>query len=119
MHELPVTQGMLSVVLEAARKAGGRRVVAIDVVIGELTSIVDDSVQFYFDILSKGTLAEGAQLRFHREPGTATCRDCSHVFEVRPPLLVECPVCGSSRIRVTGGTAFYVHSIEVADEGSE
>ncbi len=116
MHELPVTQGMLSVVLETAERAGGRRVLAIDVVIGDLTSIVDDSVQFYFDILSKGTLAEGAVLRFRREPGTATCLDCGHTFEVQPPLLVECPQCHSALIRVTGGTEFYVESIEVEEE---
>ncbi len=116
MHELPVTQGMLAVVLEAAEKAGNRRVLAIDVVIGDLTSIVDDSVQFYFDILSKGTLAEGAQLRFRREPATATCAECGHAFEVRPPLVVECPRCGSPFIRISGGTEFYVESIEVEED---
>ncbi len=115
MHELPVTQGMLSIVLEAATRAGDRRILAIDAVIGDLTSIVDDSVQFYFDILSRGTLAEGAVLRFHRRPGTATCLDCGHTFEVRPPLPTECPRCSSPLIRVTGGTEFYVESIDLED----
>jgi hydrogenase nickel incorporation protein HypA/HybF len=52
MHELPATEGILNVALEAAQQNGARRIIAIDLTIGELAGIVDDSVQFYFDILS-------------------------------------------------------------------
>jgi len=116
MHELPVTQGILSVALEAAQNNGGGRITAIDLVIGEMASIVDDSVQFYFDILSKDTLAQGAELRFRREPGIATCLDCQHKSNVRPPILPVCPECGSGKMVVSGGREFYVESIEVDDD---
>jgi hypothetical protein len=54
MHELPVTEGILAVVLVAARTHHASRITTIDLVIGELGSIVDDSIQFYFDLLSRG-----------------------------------------------------------------
>lgn len=116
MHELPVTEGILQVAIEAAREAGAGRITGIDLVVGELSSIVDDSVQFYFDILSKGTAAEGAELHFRREPARVDCLDCGFVGEIAPPLQPWCPSCGGTRLRVTGSQELLVESIEVEDE---
>ncbi len=113
MHELPVTQGILDVAVEAAEKEGAARITAIDLVVGDLSSIVDDSVQFYWEILSKGTIAEGAVLHFRREPAAAACLDCGRTWNVTPPIMPKCPHCGSARIHVTGGREFFVESIEV------
>lgn len=119
MHELAVTQGILDVALNAARQEQARQIVAIDLVIGDLSTIVDESVQFYFDILSRETPAAGARLRFRREPAAATCRTCGHAFAASLPLALACPACASTQIEVSGGRAFYVESIEVSDEVSD
>lgn len=113
MHELAVTEGIINVALKAA---GGRRVLAIDLRVGALSSFVDDSVQFYFDALSQGTPVEGATLRFQRVPATARCADCGATFPVAPPLPEGCPGCGSARLVVSGGDELRVESIEVDDE---
>ena len=116
MHELPITEAILTLALETARRAGARRVAGIELVVGDLTSIVDDSVQFYFDVLSQDTAAEGAALHFRREAATLACRACGHREQTHPPLPHACPMCGSSRLEVAGGRAFFVQSIEVIDE---
>lgn len=113
MHELPATQGLLEVALDAARKAGAERIQAIDLVVGDLTSFVDDSIQFYFDIMSRETAAEGAELRFRREPAEGRCGECGHTFPVKPPVPRMCPECDSLALLVEGGQDFYVDSIEV------
>jgi hydrogenase nickel incorporation protein HypA/HybF len=118
MHELAVTESILSIAMEAAQKADARRILVIDLVIGELSSIVDDSVQFYFDILSKGTIAEDARLRFNRKQAEAVCWDCDHEFAVSAPLLHSCPNCGSARMHITEGKEFSIESIEVENEDS-
>jgi hydrogenase nickel incorporation protein HypA/HybF len=118
MHELPVTQAILDSALHAAQQAGGQRVLAIDLVIGELSGIVDDSVQFYFDILSQGTPAEHAQLHFHRQPARALCPDCRYAYDAAPPLAPFCPACGSLRVQVSGGRQFFLESIEIDEQSS-
>jgi hydrogenase nickel incorporation protein HypA/HybF len=117
MHELPATEGILAAALEAAHAAGAERVVAIHLVVGDLTSIVDDSIQFYFDILGRGTAAAGAVLQFRRVSPRCRCGECGSTFDVSPPLPRSCEECGSLALVVTGGQEFYVESIEVADEG--
>ena len=113
MHELPATRGILALALDTAKKAQAERITSIDIRIGELTSIVDDSVQFYFDVLSKDTAAAGARLNFIREPGVGTCLSCTKTFAVKPPLDPECPFCHAYSVQVTGGNRFLVESIEV------
>ena len=81
MHELPITQSILEIVLDHARRAGGGRITGINLVIGELSNVVDDCIQFYWDAISEGTPAEGALLHFERIPLRLECRDCEMVFE--------------------------------------
>jgi hydrogenase nickel incorporation protein HypA/HybF len=68
MRELAVTQSILIISLHHAKEASARRITGINLVIGQFLSIVDDSVQFYWDIVSDGTIAKGARLHFDRIP---------------------------------------------------
>lgn len=112
MHELPVTQSILEIVLRHAAQAGAKRVTQIDLVIGDFSSIVDDSVQFYFDFLSQDTIAQGARLAFERVPAQLRCWDCQTTFSPNG-LDYLCPACGSPRVEVIAGREFEVRSIEV------
>jgi hydrogenase nickel incorporation protein HypA/HybF len=84
-------------------------------VIGALSSIVDDSVQFYWDIICKDTLAEGAVLHFRRLSVELECRDCNGKYQPAGEDLA-CPACGSINIRVLQGKEFYVEAIEIETE---
>ncbi|HEU5088005.1 MAG TPA: hydrogenase maturation nickel metallochaperone HypA [Roseiflexaceae bacterium] len=118
MHELAITQQLLEIALQTAQTAGARRVTAIELAVGDLSSIVDDSVQFYFDLLSAGTAAQGAQLRFRREAALLCCRSCGYRQEARLPLDAACPQCGGLELSLSGGRAFGVTHIEVDDDTS-
>ena len=47
MHELPVTESILEIALRHAQEAGARRITDLYLIIGQLSTIVDDSIQFY------------------------------------------------------------------------
>jgi len=112
MHELAITQSMFDVVLKHAEQAKAKKVTRINLVIGEMTGVVGDCVQFYVDFLGKGTLAEGATVAIKNVPAQAKCRTCGHTFEVQE-LQWVCPSCGGTSLEVTGGKELFVESIEV------
>jgi hydrogenase nickel incorporation protein HypA/HybF len=112
MHELAVTQNILDISLRHANEAGAKKITGINLVIGEFASIVDDSVQFYWDALAEGSIAQGAQLHFERIAGEMTCSSCKFSFHPRDIDFV-CPTCGSRFVQITKGDEFRVDSIDV------
>ena len=98
--------------LEQAGEAQAERVAKINLVIGEASGIAEESVEFYFELLSKDTIASGAVLSFKRISGQARCRNCGKLF-IPQELGWSCPDCQGSNVEVVAGNEFYVESIEV------
>jgi hydrogenase nickel incorporation protein HypA/HybF len=112
MHELAVTESMLKIALQHAENAGASSVTDLHVVMGDLSSIVDDSIQFYWDIISESTNAAKARLHFRRIPAEFVCRDCGHQYQPQEDSF-GCPVCNSIRVKLVAGDEFYIESIDV------
>lgn len=112
MHELAVTENLLEIAVRHGKTAGAKKISNLYLVIGQLSSIVDDSVQFYWDIISKGTVAEGARLHFQRKSVELVCKECGHQFTPIDNDL-SCPACGSIQIKVISGEEFYLEAIDV------
>jgi len=115
MHELPVTENILRVVLRHAEEAKAVKVISVSLKIGELSDIIDEWLQRYFDYLSKGTLAEGAALMVERVPVVFRCEVCGESFQVniREVKDVVCPACGEGKATFVSGREFFVKAIEV------
>ncbi len=112
MHELSVTQSLLDISLQHAEKANAKQITDLYIVMGELSSMVDDSVQFYWDIIAKGTIAEHAKLHFRRVPAELQCNTC---FEKYHPVNGElaCPKCNGIDTKIIAGEEFFLESIDV------
>ncbi len=112
MHEMAVTEDILRIVREYAEREGAAKVTDVYLVIGELSSFVDDSIQFYFDLLTPETIAAGARLHFDRIKTRFRCRSCGHEFEPTEQDWL-CPNCKALGGDVIAGKEFYVESIEI------
>jgi len=112
MHELSVTESILEISLRHANNANATHITNLYLVIGQLASIVDDSVQFYWDIISKGTIAEGAVLHFRRLPATLVCLECKYQYTPGKNGY-SCPNCNSERVKVISGEEFFMEAIDV------
>jgi hydrogenase nickel incorporation protein HypA/HybF len=113
MHEMAVTESIMDIVVRHAERAGAHRILAINLVIGDLTGFVDDSIQFYFDFLSENTIAQGAQLNFERVAARVRCHVCGAEYAPPDSRLWTCPECDALGGEVVGGKEFSVASIEV------
>lgn len=112
MHELPVTESLLEITLRHAAQSGAKRVTDVYLVIGDLASVIDDSVQFYWDIVSKGSLAEGATLHFERIHPTWHCLDCNRDFQAVNGDF-SCAVCREHQVRAISGDEFRLAAIDI------
>jgi hydrogenase nickel incorporation protein HypA/HybF len=112
MHEMAITQGIIEL---CENHASGRRILAVTVEIGELSSTVPDAIQFCFDACSAGTLLEGAMLNIVRVPGKGACQKCGASDMPLASLFDPCVACGAYGVTVLAGEEMRVCEIEVDD----
>ena len=115
MHELSITESILEIATRHAEAARAQKVTRINIIIGRLSSVVDDSVQFYWDIISQNTICAGSILQFERIPARMKCLDCGSEYSFERDL-VPCPQCQSYQSRIISGEEFRMESIEVESD---
>ena len=112
MHELSVTSYLVDAVDKQARELGAKRVVTINVIVGERSGIVDDSLRFYFEMLSPGTLVEGAELVVQRTSMRFYCATCDEDYHPEGANF-ECPGCEAIGTLVDDGSDLLIESLEI------
>jgi hydrogenase nickel incorporation protein HypA/HybF len=111
VHELSVSSAIVDTVV---RHAEGRRVTAVHVRLGRLRQVVPSSLAFYFDLVARGTVCEGARLEQEVVPAALRCASCGHAWEVAAPFF-RCPRCASADVTVETGEELLVESIDVEE----
>jgi len=112
MHEYSITKNLIEIAISHAQEVGASQVLEIKIIIGELSSVIDSSVQMYFDILSEGTILKGAKLTFTKVPVELFCKTCNRNFP-KPQKGFECEICGNFGMPTDKGREFYIESIQV------
>jgi hydrogenase nickel incorporation protein HypA/HybF len=112
MHEFAITKCLFDIVLNEAGKAGATRVTGINLVLGELTGVVKESVQFYLEYFSRNTPAEGASLNVKYIPAKAKCYECGYEFEIAEGDWL-CPGCRNFALEIVTGKELFLESIDV------
>ncbi|HIE05837.1 MAG TPA: hydrogenase maturation nickel metallochaperone HypA [bacterium (Candidatus Stahlbacteria)] len=115
MHELSVTESILRIVLKQIDRSSCHKIKEVGIVIGQMSSFIPDCIEYYFNFLSRGTAAEGANLKFNIIKPSILCRHCDQEMEIDDPFMT-CPVCGNADTRLVSGRECYVEYIEVDDE---
>lgn len=112
MHELSITESILNTSLAEAQKQNAKKIRVIRLLLGPFSGIVPDCIQMYLDLLSEGTIAEGAKVEATVLPLKIRCRDCQRESEITRAH-IACPFCGSKRLQHLSGNECLIESLEV------
>jgi len=112
MHELSLMQSALSLALGEARRAGASRVHVIRLRIGAFSGVVPEALQFAFEALADGTLAEGTELAIENVPARFWCAVCAREFEAGE-MFAECPDCHTPSGELRHGREMELASLEI------
>jgi hydrogenase nickel incorporation protein HypA/HybF len=115
MHELPVTESILKVVLMHAGRNDVQKITTIHLEVGEMSDLEDEWMQRYFEYISKDSIASEAKLNIIRKPVVMECEDCEKSFQVdiRAAGEIVCPECGGKKHKLISGREYFIKSIEV------
>ena len=112
MHEMSLAEGVLQLIEDAAGRDAFTRVRTIWVEIGRLSGVEPEALAFCFDAVTRGSIAEGAQLEIVHVPGSGHCVECGRDTELEA-VYDACRHCGAVPVQVTGGTEMRVKELEV------
>lgn len=115
MHELPVTEKILTIVLKHAERNGLKTIHSITLQVGRLTDLQDKWLQHYFNYLSRDTIARDARLIIRPEPIKLQCGECRTIIETEKRDLQDlvCPHCGADEgFSIISGRGYYIEEME-------
>ncbi len=112
MHELSIMQSVFDKVQESARCNGINKISKLKLVIGRLTMIMPDSLQFCFEALNQQDLFKGATLEIEEIPAVIGCKECTRESVQKDIYHFVCPVCGSNQVEILKGQEMYLDYYE-------
>jgi len=106
--QFPAAESILN---NALRRANGKSIKGIHLVIGELVDMTDESIRESWNNITKDIPAKNATLHIRRAPAELQCMAC---FQKYHPDSVEfsCPRCGSVGAKVITGEEFSVEKVD-------
>ncbi len=113
MHEMGIAEGILSSTLTAAADAGAVCVNSVDITVGELTEVMEDSLHFAWEAIRGGTMAEGAALNVTMLEAASRCADCGHEWVHDRYSGAQCPACSGYIIALLRGRELKIDSIDI------
>lgn len=112
MHEMSLAESVREIVEDTARRNAATRVSAVRLAIGVLSHVEVEAMRFAFDVVMRGSLAEGARLEVEQPAGGAWCMACSQQVTIAARH-DPCPRCGSHQLQVNEGEQMRVLDIEI------
>lgn len=111
MHEMSLMDGVVKALRKSAQENSISKINRVKLVVGKMTAALPSALEFAFEILSRGTLMEGAELEIEEQEIVGKCAACAKEFKCGPYVFV-CPDCGHTRVEIISGRDLYIDYYE-------
>ena len=116
MHEMGIAQQLVNIVLDAIPDdIENPRVEKLNLRIGKLAAVVEHSLTFCLEVITKDTPLEGAEVIIEDVPVSLRCESCNHEWQTDVPAF-GCPACKDGQVKMVSGREIEISSIELADD---
>jgi len=115
MHELSIAASIVEAVTESASAYPGARVKKVRLRVGALASVVEDSLQFCWELATEGSPLVGAALVINNLPVIVHCAACGVDAEIEGIQNLRCPRCGELSADIRQGRELEIESIEIEE----
>ena len=115
MHEVSMMQNTLDIAIAQARQNGATKIECLTLNIGELSGVIPEALEFAFEVLIRGTMAENAQLEIKIIPVVCYCQECDRQFKPNNNIY-ECPQCQQISTHIIKGRELELASLVVSTD---
>lgn len=115
MHELSIISSLVDSVIESLEAYPGARVLEVRLRVGALAAVVEDSLQFCYELATRDTPLEGSRLVVNVVPVTVYCAACGKDGELESLQSFRCPHCGEPASDVRQGREMQIESFEIEE----
>jgi hydrogenase nickel incorporation protein HypA/HybF len=112
MHEMSLIESVVALVEDERRKQAFSRVRMIRLAVGVLGHAEPAALHFCFDVVTRGTIADGARLEIERVLGEGWCSSCRQTVSLQQRF-AACPACGDAQVTMTAGGELRLSELEV------
>lgn len=112
MHEISLCEGIVRILEQEARRQKFHKINRVRLEVGALAIVEIEALRFGFDVVSHGTLAEGADLVIIEKPAAAWCLMCMQPVKIQQRY-DPCPRCGAYKLQITAGEDLKIKDLEV------
>ena len=104
MHEMSIAEGILDIALDYAKQNDAKVVHEVGLILGEMAGVEMESLTFSWNLITKGTPAEGAELRVRHTPLVGKCSKCGKYnkqVKLIAPHFCSRQICGAISFTIT------------------
>ena len=112
MHEMSIALNIIKIAEEELQKAKGGRIEKLNLVVGKLSGVVVESLNFALEASKEDGVLSCAEIIIDEMPAKMKCHNCGLEFE-SDDFYTTCPQCDEFKHEIISGKELLIKSLTI------